>query len=147
MNIVYINGYSEGTYTGTKYKTLSTLLNEKITLVEYKYKDNNIKEIEEKIKNADLVIASSTGAYLARNICYKHNLPLIALNPVINLEETFNKIGVDVPKIPNGNNKNLRELILVSEDDELINPLKTLEKFKTQTILILICQLLPIIFF
>jgi len=134
--IYYINGYNESVYTGTKYKELSKLLNEDIVLAEYKYNENNLSEIEEKVKNADVIIASSTGAYLARNICYKHNIPLISLNPVIDLEKTFNDMNVEVPNIENGDDKNLKELILVTKDDELIPYMNTIKKYPLKSVII-----------
>jgi len=134
MKIAYVNGYNISNYKGTKHIFLSKALNEDIKLVEYRYKDNNIKEIDNKIKDMDLVIASSTGAYLARHICYKYNIPLISLNPVIDLKTTFSKIGVEVPNIKDGINLSLQELILLNEDDELIDYRLTKDLFYTQTV-------------
>jgi len=133
MKIAYINGYNPNKiYKGTKHIELSNYLNNKVDLIEYKYYDNNLEEIEEKAKDYDLIIASSTGAYLARNICYKHNILLVSLNPVIDLEHTFKKLNVPKPNIPNGIDKSLKELILVNKDDELIHYKNTLDLFGTR---------------
>jgi len=120
MKIYYINGYKGN--NSNKPKILSDILNEDINHVVYDYDKNNLKEIYEKVKDADLIIGSSTGAYLIRDFCFNNSVPLISINPVINIKETFNKIGVPVPEIPEHNfRKNIQELVLVTEDDELID--------------------------
>ena len=132
-NIFYINGY-RANGESSKHIKLTQLLNMEVKLAKYIYKENNIEEIRETVKDADLIIASSTGAYLARDICYGYNIPLISLNPVIDLQETFSKIGVKAPNIKNGNSKNLLELIICTKDDELIDYKKTLELFKDKRV-------------
>ena len=127
MKIYYINGYKGN--NSSKPKILSNILNKDINHVVYDYDKNNIEEIYEKVKDADLIIGSSTGAYLIRDFCFDNSVPLISINPVINIKETFNKIGVPVPEIPEHNfRKNIQELVLVTEDDELINYKDTIKK-------------------
>lgn len=134
MKIVYINGYKGE--TSSKVNTLEKMLGETITRGIYIYSNNeedtdaNIKHIKEVCADADLIIGSSTGAYIARHIAHYYNLPLISLNPVIDLEETFNKIGVKAPSLLKyrlDDNYLLEELVLLNKDDELIDYKPTVE--------------------
>ena len=132
MKIYYINGYNGE--NSNKPKILENMLNTEIKHIVYDYSKNNIKEIEELSKDADLIIASSTGAYIARTICFNHNIPLVSLNPVIDLDKTFKKLNVKTPNIPRlPDNYLLSEIVFVTEDDELIDHRETFLKFPTRT--------------
>lgn len=89
MKILYINGYQG---SNKKAKILEKMLNFNIDFLYVDYdKEIDYKSLEEQAKDYDLIIGSSTGSYLGRSICERNNIPLISLNPVINLEETFDK--------------------------------------------------------
>ncbi len=135
MKIYYINGYN-GFGKSTKNVKLTELLGEPVILAEYRYEDNNIEEIRETVKDADLIISASTGSYIARKICWDYNIPLVSLNPVIDLERTFKKLNVKVPDIEGlPNNRIIEELILCNNGDELIDCDKTKELFPNSIIL------------
>lgn len=128
MKIAYINGYNGE--NSNKPKDLSKILNMTVDHIVYDYKENNIEEIKVLAKNYDLIIGSSTGAYIARDICFDLNIPLISLNPVIDLEKTFKELGVKTPNIAKHNfTKVLEEIIFLNEDDELIDFEKSLKLF------------------
>ncbi len=132
MKIYYINGYDGE--NSIKPKQLSQILETEVQHIIYNYKENNILEIANKCKDADLIIASSTGAYIARKICFDNTIPLISLNPVTNLEETFKKLGIPKPKIEElPKNYSLCELILINKDDELIDYKTTSAQFPNKS--------------
>jgi len=132
MKILYINGYKG---SNDKAKKLSKLLNLKIDYLHVDYdKIVNYENIENKVKEYDIVIGSSTGSYLARSICEKYNIALISLSPVIDIVRTFNKLGVPVPNIPRPNFSLLDEIIFVNKDDNIIDYKTTLNKFVNQVI-------------
>ena len=131
--IVYINGY--GGENSTKPQILSDFLNLCIEFVSVDYNSLNdeiYQGIKDKVKDADIIIASSTGSYFARKICEEYNITLISLNPVIDLQETFEKMKVMPPKLPKPDFQLLSEVIFVNDDDELIDYKKTLKKFQNQ---------------
>jgi len=130
MKILYINGYN-----GTKNKSiiLSKILNANVDCKLIDYDNFEYKEFEIFAKNYDLIIGSSTGAYLGRVICEKFNIPLISINPVINLEKTFKKLNAKVPNIPKVEFLCLEELVLLGINDDLIDPYKTKEKLKNHS--------------
>lgn len=128
MKIAYINGYKGE--KSKKYSELSKILNINIDHIVYKYSENNIDEIKEQAKDYDIIIASSTGAYIARDICFELNIPLISLNPVIDIFETFGKIGEPAPNIkPHNFAKVLEEIVFLNKDDELVDYNKSKELF------------------
>lgn len=129
MKVAYINGFKGE--NSSKPKKLSKILGLTVDHIVYDYNKNNIQKIEDKAKNYDVIIASSTGAYIARSIAEKHNIALISLNPVINLEKTFKKLNVKVPDIPKPNyDILLEEIVLLNKDDELIDYREAEEIFK-----------------
>ncbi len=71
---------------------------------------------------------------MARRAAAKYNIPVISLNPVIDLKKTFNDLGVKVPNIPE-TNELLSELVFVNKDDELINPNDTIKKYNDRCII------------
>jgi len=127
MNIIYINGYKGE--KSSKAKKLSKLLHLDIEHVVYNFDKNNIDEITEKSKKADIIIGSSTGAFIGRIIAEKYDIPLISLNPVVDLEKTFRKIGVPVPDIPSPIYARIGQLNLVNKDDDLIDYTETVSTF------------------
>jgi len=132
MKIFYINGYKGE--NSNKPKILSEMLNNDVTHIKWIYDVTPYSDIENEVKNADLIIGSSTGSYIARSICEKHNIPLVSYNPVIDINETFNKLNVTVPNIKKPDFSLLDEIIFLNEDDELIDYKKTKLKFPNQTI-------------
>jgi len=130
MKILYINGYKG---SNSKVQVLEKIIGTNIDfeLVDYD-KDFNYDKIEERSKYYDIIIGSSTGAYVARNICEKYNIPLISINPVIDIKETFNKLNANIPNIPIPKFESLEELIILGNNDELIDYNKTKEKMQKQ---------------
>ncbi len=146
LKIAYINGYKGE--NSNKPSILSELLGINIDhiKIEYnsKYLGDILKDVETSIetKKYDLIIASSTGAYLARYYCDKYNIPLVSINPIIDLNVLY-KIAEEkeiVKIISNFVHKtntaetaetteteHLVEVILINEDDELISSNKTVE--------------------
>ena len=134
MKIAYIGGYKG---TGHKAEKLSKMLNIDIkpVILDYDiFDDKKYKEIENEVKDSDVIIGSSTGSYLARSICEKHNIALISLNPVICIRDTFKKLGVTPPKIKKPKFSLLDEIIFLNKDDEIINYEQTLNKFSNQCV-------------
>jgi len=131
MKILYVNGFRG---SNTKVKTLENILNIKIdfNLIDYE-KDNDYRMIIENMKDYDLIISSSTGSYLARNACERYNIPLISINPVIDIKEVFSRLEVKVPRIPSPEFLVLEELVLLGSRDELIDYKKTIEKLKNKS--------------
>lgn len=135
MKILYINGYKGSC---KKAKILSEFLGPvDCDIIDY---DNfDFEKVYEKAKNYDLIISSSTGSYLGRCISEKNNIPLISMNPVIDLEDTFRKLNANPPnppnppKIPKPNFDCIEELVLLNKNDELIDYKKTIERLKNQS--------------
>lgn len=130
MKIYYINGYKGE--NSEKSHEFEKMLGVNIQHVVYKYGETKYEDIVEKVKDADLIIGSSTGAYIARSICESYNITLISLNPVINLENTFAKLNVKEPILPKPKFSKLSELVLLNKDDELIDYKEALSLFKNQ---------------
>jgi uncharacterized protein with ATP-grasp and redox domains len=91
MKIGYINGVSLTPTKSSKIKKLEKILGTPIDWIKYEYLKDNSKEVQERIKEYDLIISSSTGSHIARLGCYNFNVPLISINPVIDLKKTFRK--------------------------------------------------------
>ena len=127
--ICYVNGYNGE--NSKKPQKLEKLLNIPIKHIKYiyeKHQGDAIKKLYDELDDngCDIIIASSTGAYIVRDYCFERSVILIALNPVINIETTFKKLGVKIPNIPKHNYRYLLEqLIFVNKDDELIDYKKT----------------------
>jgi len=135
MKILYINGYKG---SNKKAKILEKMLNCKIDYICVDYdKDIAYQNIENKAKDYDLIIGSSTGSYLGRSICEKNNIPLISFNPVVDINDTFNKLKVPPPNLPKPDFLCLEELVLLNKDDELIDWQKTALKLNNQSNVVL----------
>jgi len=125
MKVVYINGFNG--HNSNKPKKLSEILNINIEHIKlYIDEDGNInyEDIKEKSKNADLIIASSTGAYVAQKICYEYNIPLVSLNGILTydeLEKVFKKLNHKI-KFEDYGRVSIERLILVNKDDDLVDP-------------------------
>ena len=130
MKVYYINGHMGD--QSNKPQKLEKMLDMKITHIKFIYGVTSFESIEEQCKDADILIGSSTGAYIARVIAEKYNISLISLNPVLAIKETFEKIGVPPPNIPKPKWDHLSELVLINEDDELIDSLETEKIFYSQ---------------
>lgn len=122
MKICYINGYQGEQSSKPKY--LGNLLGLDIHQIKL-YVENgsiNLLDIEEQIKDQDLIISSSTGSYISRYFSFKYNIPVIMLNPVLDFIETFKKINVpcDIPAEFHGSFL-LEHLVFINRDDELID--------------------------
>ena len=133
MNIVYINGYNGD--KSKKPELISMLINRDIKHIKYIYNKTTFEEIEYQCKDADIIIGSSTGAYIGRIIAEKHNNSLVSLNPVINLEETFRKLKVKTPIFPKMQDLLLEEIIFLNKDDSLLDYTKTYDKYTTQCVM------------
>ena len=134
MKIIYVNGY--GGKNSSKPEVLGKILDLKIKHFKVDYGD--IPDLAE-LKTADVIIASSTGSYLARAVCEDNNIPLVSLNPIINLESlisTFSKLGVDVPVLPTPGNSLIDEIIFITSDDELISAENTIKSAKSDNIVV-----------
>ena len=121
LKIFYVNGY--GGENSNKPEVLSKMLNTKVTHFKVDYNKLETLNLSE-LKSANLIIASSTGSYLARKVCEDNNIPLVSVNPIINenvLKTTFKKLNADVPKIDVPRGLLLDEIIFVTADDELID--------------------------
>jgi len=133
MKIVYVNGLHGE--KSTKPKKLSDILNREITHIVYDYEKHQGLYIEDLFdaldkEQPDVIIASSTGAYLVREYCFTRSVALIALNPVIDIEKTFRQIeeNIDIPyQYMTKYNHSISELVLVNLDDEVINPEETIQ--------------------
>ena len=133
MKIIYINGY-KGTQS-KKHHILNTALVPNIKFIQVDYETLNKKryiQIDFEIKQADVIIASSTGSYLARKLCEDYNKILISYNPVVDLEKTFQKLNAKMPKLPKPNFFSINELIFVNKDDNLIDYKETLKIFSNK---------------
>lgn len=124
MKIAYVNGFNG--HKSRKPEQLSKMLGVKIRHVKLTFEDTvNLNQVYRELNNIqpDVVIGSSTGAYVARKHCYWENTPLIALNPLINpshtnlLQEYVNELD-DI----NYNDYCIESLILLNSDDELLDP-------------------------
>ena len=129
MKILYMNGYKGST---NKARILEKIIKKPVDANLIDYDNFDYEKVEENAKNYDLIIGSSTGAYVARNICEKYNIPLISINPVIDINKTFDKLGVKAPKIPKPEFLNLEELVLLGSNDTLINYKDTKKKLKNK---------------
>jgi len=133
MNIVYVNGYNGE--KSKKPKLINKLINRDIQHARYIYNKTPFKEIESQCKDADIIIGSSNGAYIGRIIAEKYNIPLVSLNPVINIEETFRKLEIKAPIFPKIQDLLLEEIIFLNKDDSLIDYKKTYDKYTTQCVI------------
>ena len=133
MKIAYINGYLGE--NSTKPKILSSLLDIKIDHLIWDHKDKeSIKKITKLAKDYDLIIASSTGAYIARGICEMYNIPLVSLNPVVDIDDAIKLIesngnALYSDDINSTGDEKLSEIVFVTADDELLNYKKAINKY------------------
>ena len=135
MKIVYINGF--GGENSNKPKVLSNMFDCDVYHLKLKFDNGTINtdylDCYFEDNDVDLIVGSSTGAYIARYYADKFNTPLISINPVIDYKKTFDRIGYTLEleeKFQNLNNLSLSNLILLNEDDELIDYKDTLEELK-----------------
>jgi len=130
MKVVYINGFNG--HNSNKPKRLSEILNIDIEHIKLYINEDgsiNYEDIKEKSKNADLIIASSTGAYIAQKICYEYNIPLVSLNGILThdeLEKVFKKLNHKI-KFEDYGRVSIERLILINEDDDLVDPNHSLD--------------------
>ena len=130
--IYYINGWNGK--NSTKAKKLTQYLH---TEVKHLVFDNNnyneIKKfIEKNVLDIDVLITSSTSSYIAQRLCYENNIKLVSINPVIDIHNTFNKMGEKIPEEIPINNRlyGISQLVLINKDDTLIDWNQTFELYK-----------------
>jgi len=123
MKIVYINGFKgEASNKPIEFAKLLETEIEHIKFIVNPDGTTNVDEVTELAKDADLIIASSTGGYIAIEIAYNFNIPLITTNAITNynmLLETFKKLDHKID-LPDYRNVIIAHLSLVNADDELI---------------------------
>ena len=130
--IYYINGWNGK--NSTKAKKLTQYLHTEVKHLVFD--NNNYNEIKKIIgKNAldiDMLITSSTSSYIAQRLCYENNIKLVSINPVIDIHNTFNKMGEKIPEdIPiNDCLYGISQLVLINKDDTLIDWNQTFELYK-----------------
>lgn len=136
MKIIYINGYMGE--NSNKPQKLSQLLGTKVEHLKLLFDNNQINQEElanyfsQEANEIDFIIGSSTGAYIGRYYAFKYNIPLISLNPVVDIEKTFVEFHYDLKlsdEFKNVNNLSVSNLIFLNKDDELLDYKITLERF------------------
>ena len=142
--IIYINGFMGE--NSTKPQKLSQILNEEIEHLKLTFNEGEINEqkldeyFEREHQNIKYIIGTSIGSYIARYYAQKHSLPLISLNPVVEIEKTFSSLDYELKlsdKFQDVNNLLVKNLIFVNKDDELINFRQTYKYFNQKSKIIL----------
>ena len=144
MKIIYINGFMGE--NSTKPQKLSQILNEKVEHLKLTFNEGEINEqaldeyFEMEYSNIKYIIGASTGSYIARYYAHKYSLPLISLNPVVEIEKTFSLLNYELKlsdKFQNVNNLLVKNLIFLNKDDELIDFKQTYKYFSQKSKIIL----------
>ena len=131
MKIAYINGYNgensnKAKILKEKYNATHIVLKNTINI------DEVCKELD-KIK-PDIVVASSTGCYVADR-CKYNNAIFIYLNPLIDIK-FLEKLGADISHINPTPSYKKNRIILLNEDDELLDYKKAKEYYKDDNVYI-----------
>ena len=144
MKIIYINGFMGE--NSTKPQKLSQILNEKVEHLKLTFTEGEINEqvldeyFEMEHSNIKYIIGASTGSYIARYYAHKYSLPLISLNPVVDIEKTFSLLNYELKlsdKFQDVNNLLVKNLIFLNKDDELIDFKQTYKYFSQKSKIIL----------
>lgn len=138
--IIYINGSIEE--NSTKPQKLSQILNEEVEHLKLTFNEGRINEqeldeyFEKEHKIIKYIIGASIGSYIARYYAHKYSLPLISLNPVVEIENTFSLLKLS-DKFKALNNLLVKNLIFVNKDDKLIDFKQTYKYFNKKSKIIL----------
>ena len=144
MKIVYINGFIGE--NSTKPQQLSQILNEDIEHLKLTFNKGEINEqvldkyFEIEHTNIKYIIGASIGSYIARYYAHKYSLPLISLNPIVEIEKTFSSLNYELKlsdKFQDVNNLLVKNLIFLNKDDKLIDFKQTYKCFSQKSKIIL----------
>jgi len=124
INIVYINGYKGK--NSSKAKILKEKYNATHIVLEDEFNPNEVCQKLQELE-PDIIIASSTGCYVADSCSYDKGV-FIYLNPLVDLDD-LKKIA-DITNLKNLSSKEKNRVVLVNQDDELLDYKKTVEHYE-----------------
>jgi predicted esterase YcpF (UPF0227 family) len=130
MKIAYINGFNG--QNSSKAEWLKKHFNATHIVLENHL---NIDEVCKKLKllKPDIVIASSTGGYIADRCEYDEGV-FIYLNPLVEIDRLKTNYGVDVDYVKSKKVYPKKRIVLLNKDDELLDYKKAKEYYKNDNL-------------
>jgi len=138
---IYIHGYN-GKVNGNKVNVLREAFDGVISIdypedfsVAFDFLKKTVCELVEKHKTDGLfLVGSSLGGYYADKIASYHNLPVILINPVVDVDDLIPIVGnvSELKKCVGDDTVNGGKLILLAEDDDLLDYKKAKSFYQTR---------------
>jgi len=130
VKIAYINGFNG--QNSSKAEWLKRYFNATHIVLENHL---NIDEVCKKLNllKPDIVIASSTGGYIADRCKYSDGV-FIYLNPLVEIDRLKTNYGVDVDYVKSKKVCPKKRIVLLNKDDELLDYQKAKEYYKNDNV-------------